>query len=623
MSDLLSTGVSGLLASQIGLATTGHNIANAGTDGYSRQTVDFVARPAQGGGVYYIGQGVDAASISRSYGQFLNTALQNATTDKSRADTLQQLSAGLNDVLSGSGGLQGSLDSFFGAVGDLSNAATDTGVRETVLGKAQTLVSTFHTLSSRFQQTASDVSQRITQAVDQVNQYSDAIAKLNQQIQVAVGKGGSPNDLLDKRDQLIRKMAGNIGITVVPQDNSTVNIYTGNGQALVNGTATFKIQAVANPYDATRVEVADSNGVIMSNQVSGGQLGALLEFRSTTLEPAQNQLGRAALALGQAFNNQHHQGVDLDGNQGGDFFSLGSPRVLANAGNTGSGTVSASVTGLSNLTASDYMLRYQGGSWSLTTSTGQAVPMTGTGTAADPFVADGVSFTVGGTPANGDSFQIQPTRGAAGDIGLAVDSTRQIAAASLLTASGASSNTGSAAPGAVSVTDPTNAALTSGASIVFTSATTYTVNGGAVQTYTPGQAISANGWSMTLSGTPATGDSFNVAPRGADAGDNGNALSLAGLANTGVLDGGVTTVNGAYSALTAAVGNAGQQAQQQLDTNTSIYNQAMQAQQNVSGVNLDEEAANLVRFQQSYQASAQVIRTASTLFNTLISTIGN
>jgi flagellar hook-associated protein 1 FlgK len=322
-----------------------------------------------------------------------------------------------------------------------------------------------------------------------------------------------------------------------------------------------------------------------------------------------------------AFNKQSAQGIDLNGAAGGDFFSISDPAVFNSTTNTGTGSITATVGDVSKLDASDYIMRFDGTNWSATTTAGVSVPMTGTGTAADPFVVGGLKVTVGAGAAAGDSFQIQPTRNAASTMSVAVTDTSKIAASGPLAATKGASNTGKGVLGNLTVTDVTDPAFNTPASIVFTSPTTYTINGGAPQTYADGDTITGPGWTLKLTGSPAANDTFSVKPAGSASGDNGNALAMANVATKGVLDNGVTTVGKSYSQLIAQVGTAGSQANTALSAQQSILDQANASQQSLSGVNMDEEAANLLRFQQAYAASAQVINTANTIFNSLLTAV--
>lgn len=622
MADMLSTGVSGLLAAQIGLSTVSHNVANVNTDGYSRQLVSFGARLPEGQSGYYIGTGVDTLAVQRAYSQFLNSSLWSASSSQGRASAMASLTGQLNNQLSGTSNLQTSLDSFFGAVQDMANAPSDTASRQVLLARAGGLAGTFRALSGQFSQLSGQVQQQIGDTVDSINSDSQSIAKLNGLIRSSVATDGTPPaDLLDQRDALVKKLAGEVGVSVVPQNDNTISVFIGNGQALVTGTEAHALGTAPNVYDATRQEVVGAaSGNVLSGRIGGGTLGALLDFRSNVLDPAQAQLGRTAQALASAFNAQHAQGVDLQGDVGGTFFDVAGPAVQAASTNSGSGTLDASIGDIGSLTGKDYVLSYDGSNWSMRDTNGSSVALSGSGTGADPFKAAGLSLVVGGSPAAGDSFRVQPSRDAAASFSVAIDDPGKIAAAAPLTASAAAGNTGTASP-SVGVSNGSDPNLFDSSSIVFTSPTSYSIDGGAAQTFTPGQPIVHNGWSMRLSGAPQAGDSFSLQANNNAQGDNSNALMLGKVANLGVLDGGVTSAGRAYSQLVSQVGSAGALAKDDLTTQTAVYNQAMSSQQSVSGVNLDEEAANLLRYQQAYQASAQVISTANNIFGALLSAV--
>lgn len=625
MADLLSTGVSGLLASQVGLSTVGHNISNVNTAGYTRQTTTFNARAPQYYGGMYIGQGADAVSVQRSYSQFLTQTMWSATSSQNRALQYAAYTSATNNAVSGSANLQSALDGFFGSVSDVANAPTDTASRQALIGKANTLVSTFRSLSSQFQQIDQQTNQQISSSVSDINSLAQSIADLNGEIQKAYAGGAAPNDLLDSRDQAISQLSAIVGVNVTENTNHMVTISIGNGQPLVSATQAVKLSTAPNQYDSSRLEVLGPGGSVISGQLGSGSLGAAFDFRTNVLDPARNQLGRAAIAMEDAFNKQHAQGIDLNGDPGGDFFSISDPAVFNNTTNKGTATMSAKVTDVGKLGASDYIVRYDGTKWGVTTTDGTAVPSTGTGNPgppADPILIDGLAITVpSGTPQAGDSFQIQPTRNAASTISVAISDTNKIAASGPLVATKSASNTGKGVLGGLTVTDINDANFKTPVTIQFTSPTTYTINGGAPQTYTDPGTITGNGWTLKLSGAPAANDTFNVSPAASASGDNGNALALANVANKGVLDNGVTTVGKSYSQLIAQVGTAGAQANTALDAQQSILDQATAAQQSLSGVNMDEEASNLLRFQQAYAASAQVITTANTIFESLLSAV--
>jgi flagellar hook-associated protein 1 FlgK len=622
MADMLSTGVSGLLASQIGLSTVSHNVANVNTDGYSRQVVSFGARLPEGQAGYYVGTGVNTVAVQRAYSEFLNSSLWSASSGQGRASTMAGLTAQLNNQLAGSSNLQTSLDSFYGAVQDMANAPSDAASRQVLLARAGGLATTFRALSGQFSQLSGQIQQQIGDTVDAINVDTQSIAKLNEKIRsFSSNDGPPPADLLDQRDALVKKLAGEVGISVVPQNDNTISVFAGNGQALVTGTEAHALGTAANVYDATRVEVVGAGGGnVISGRIGGGALGALLDFRSNVLDPAQIQLGRAAQAMASAFNAQHAQGVDLHGDVGGQFFSAAGPTVQGASTNTGSGTVSASIADIGALGAKEYVLSFDGTAWSMRDTSGNAVALSGSGTGADPFTAAGLSLVVGGGASAGDSFRVQPSRDAAASFSVTIDQPDKVAAAAPFVVAAGAGNTGSATARA-SIADGSDPALFNASSIVFSSPTSYSIDGGPAQTFTAGQPIVHNGWSMQLDGAPQAGDSFSLKANSNAQGDNANALMLGKVANLGVLDGGVTSTGRAYSQLVGQVGSAGALAKDELTTQTAVYNQAMGAQQSVSGVNLDEEAANLVRYQQAYQASAQIISTANSIFNALLGAV--
>jgi flagellar hook-associated protein 1 FlgK len=622
MSNLLSIGTSGLNAAQVALTTVGNNISNVNTTGYSRQTVLQTEAISQAGGNYTIGSGVNVQAVQRAYSDFLTTALWTSNSNLQRATTYSSLATTLNSSLAASGNLQTALDNFYGSFSTVANTPGVASSRQSLLGSAGQAVTVFNTLGQQLAAQQTQVNAQISTTVDSINNVSANIASVNAQIHAA--GNNVPNDLLDQRDNLVQTLSGYLGVSAYTQSDGTVSVYTSSGAALVTGDKSFALKTGNNQYDASRTEVLDNTGTVVSSKLSGGSLGALLDYRGNVLDSVQNQLGQAAVALSTSVNTQQSKGLDQYGKQGGPMFSVPSPAVLPSNLNKGTGSVSASISDVSQLTGSDYVLSYDGSNWSMATTAGQNVPMT-----ANPdgtYSADGMTLTLSGTAQAGDTFQLQPTRQASTGLALTMTDPNGIAAAAALNATAAKANTGNGAIGSVTVTDPTNAALLSGATVSFPTSGSYQVTDGsgnvlASGSYAPGQTISANGWSVTPSGTPAANDSFSIGANTNGLNDTSNALALAGLADKGVLAGGTQSVIDAYGTLTTNIGTVGSQAGSNLTTQTSLFNQAMSAQQSVSGVNLDEEASNMVKYQQAYQASAQVISTAQTIFSSLLTAI--
>jgi flagellar hook-associated protein 1 FlgK len=434
-----------------------------------------------------------------------------------------------------------------------------------------------------------------------------------------------PNELLDQRDQLVSNLSQLVGVSTTTDPNGALNVFVGNGQPLVLQGQTTSLTTVANQFNASQLEISTStsNGNVISGSITSGDLGGLLSARSQVINPALNQLGQVATAFSQTVNSQQGDGLDLSGNLGANIFAVGTPLATASSKNTDAVTagVSVNANGLGALTADNYILSFQGGTPSLTdTTTGVSVTPTGAGTSANPYTANGVSIVLSGTPAASDQFLIQPTATAASSIDVVLTNPSQIAAAGAVKTAAAGTNTGAASISSGTVLDSTNANLLSPVTIAFTSPTTYTING-VSNTYTSGGNISANGWQVQISGTPASGDTFTVTSNAGGTGDNRNALLAANAQNAGVLQNGTTSITGSVSALITGLGSQAQQINTAQTAQAAVNAQALSSVQSTSGVNLDEEAASLLQWQQAYQAAAQALTVGNSLFTTLIDSV--
>jgi len=624
MANVLSTGTGALIAFQRALATVSHNVANVATEGYSRQRVELSTRSPTDMGYGYVGNGVQVSDVRRIADQLANTRLLESGGELARAQQLSGLASRVDTLFSDKAtGLAGVWSNFFDATTGLTSNAASSAAREDVLSDAKALTARFKQLNNQLDSLSNEVNSGLRSSAEEVNRIGAEIARLNGEI--VSNPNNVSNDLLDQRDRLVSQMVGFTGGTAVQQGDGSLNVFTSGGQALVVGNTSSKLTVATDPYRPERVRLAlDGNGqqIQLNDSSLGGKIGGLMDFRSDVLDPAQSELGRIAVGLAEAFNQQHRAGMDLNGQMGTDFFTVPAPRVNGNANNTGTGTLTASVGDLSKLDAQNVVLKFDGSAWSATRSdTGANVPLTGTGTAADPLVINGVELVVGGAPASGDRFLLQPTAGAAGGINVAIDDPNRIAAATPVKAKAELDNVGTGRIGSVKVTDSTNANLLTPADIEFIDGTQYTVNGTGPFTYTPGQPINANGWSLSLDGVPAAGDRFSVGSTGAGSSDNGNAIALGNLDDAKALNGGTVSLNGAIGGLTTTIGSAARQADYAADAQQVLYDQAQAARDSISGVNLDEEAANMLRFQQAYQAAAQVISTADTMFQSLLSAV--
>ncbi|MCG5493046.1 flagellar hook-associated protein FlgK [Ectothiorhodospira variabilis] len=612
---LFGIATSGLNAAQRALDTTGHNIANVNTEGYSRQRTEQGTRPAQFSGAGYVGRGVDVNTVRRMYDEFVQTQLRNNTTSSEFYNTQKDFISRVDNLLADpAAGLSPGLQQFFSATQELANDPTSSANRTVLISEAESLVDRFKFLDQRLKDQQTIVDGQIGSGVDEVNGYADSIAKLNQQIVAAQGRGQPPNDLLDKRDQMVLEMSKFVDVRTTIQDDGSMNVFIGRGQGVVLGNKATPLSA-SRPTPGAPLEVnfgaQGGNKTNVTNLISGGKLGGLLELRSSVLDEAQNELGRVAVAVAVGFNNQHQAGLDLDGNPGEAFFKVPRPEVLSASGNTAEKPkVTIDPEGLSELTSWDYRMTREGGNWVLNTVPGSS-PQTLDFTSGDPVRVAGmlIDEPTGGAD-EGDSFLIRPTRNAAQQMQVNITEPDKLAAAA-----GWLPDDSAPAIDSLSVVDPSALPPMGTDEVNFASGDFTEISAGAGVW----KAVSEGIELVVRSDDPAgPGDvklNRNTDP---GPGDNRNGLALAQVQATGYLDGGKSSIEDTYNGLIGKVGTKTRQAQVAADSQARLLADAKAQRESLSGVNLDEEAANLLKFQQAYQASAQVIAVTSTLFDTLI-----
>lgn len=634
MASILSTGISALNAFQRQLSTTGHNIANVNTEGYSRQRVQFDARVSSpGSGGVLAGSGVDIASLRRTYDDYLAGRVRSYTSSQAEYATYRDRASQIDDVIGdAAAGVDQMMQDFYNAIQDISADPTSIPARNVLLNQAEVLADRFQSLSGWMDDLRSQANRDFETAVNDINSLGQSIAAVNVRIQSAYNNQNfPPNDLLDERDRLIDQLAEYVDVSTLEQDDRSFNVFIGNGQALVLGgtanTLTVSNSAEAADHKELSIALAGGNSTEITDQISGGKLGGLLRFRDEILDPAQNSLGLVAIGLGQSFNEEHITGMDLDGDLGGNFFAVASPEALGHPANTG--TISVSFDDVANLTNHEYELRYDGTDWSvldLTTDVSTTLGPTG------PFVHDGMSIAVSTAPAAGDFYRLRPTRQGASDIQALLKDPRDIAAAEAVRTSDSNSNTGTGHIGRGSQVTSTGTSL---ASLPITLTFDNVLNEFALSTagtvsYDPatdsGSTLTVTvpglgDFSFEMTGTPDNGDVFTLVDNTGGKGDNRNALKLADLQSASVLFGGTASMADAYGYMVADVGTQTHQAGANADVQYQLLQQAESSKAATSGVNLDEEAADLVRYQQAYSAAAQVIATANTLFDTLIGAV--
>lgn len=627
---ILGIGISGISTAQAGLLTAGHNISNVNTPGYSRQEVVQTPNIAQYSGAGYIGRGVNVAAIQRAYDSLLQAQSWHAEASLGHEQAMLDQIGRIDQLLADpAGGLSPAIDAFFRGVQDVAGNPADSAARQGLLAQAQSLASRFRQIDEQFNALRTDVSSRLASAVGLANSITSQIAQLNDRIALASARGSGtqlPNDLLDRRDALVGDLAKQIRTVVVAQDDGSYSIFLGNGQPLVLGTTANRLVLMPGAEDPRQMRMALQNKastlIFRTDDLAGGLVGGILEFRDRVLDTSQNALGRLANSLAAAVNEQQELGQDRSGAFGGSMFDVGAPQVLGNSGNAGGASLAAVVSDYGALTTSDYRLRYDGAAFTLTRLVDGSLSMF----ASLPNTVDGVELSLlSGAPAAGDSFLIQPTRRGAGSFAVKLADPNRIAAAAPIRTSASLGNSGNAAisAGAVNAPPPPDPNLSQTVMLTFTSPTTFDVSGTGTGnptgvTYLSGGSISYNGWTVDISGIPATGDRFIVSSNTGGTGDNRNALALAALQTGKLMSGGSDTLQGAYAELVSAVGNRTQEARVGQAAQSGLLSEVERARSSATGVNLDQEAASLLRYQQAYQAAGKVIAIAGQLFNTIL-----
>ena len=640
-SSIYSIGLSGLAAAQAGLLTAGHNIANVNTGGYSRQETLQATRLALFTGSGFFGQGVNVSTVRRVYSDFLVAQQRQAQAGASQLTTyhteLTQIDNLFGDAASG---LAPALSDFFAGVNGVSALAADIPSRQQMLSSAHALAARFHQIDGELSRVRDGVNTELKSDVASINTLASQLAGFNKRIAEANASNPAqpPNDLLDKRDEMLTQLNQLLGAHAVAQADGSINVFLANGQGLVVGQQAYKLTTTIDPVDPKNLQIGlDLGGgsvlPFTSADISGGALAGSLAYRDNVLGRAQNELGRIAVVLGQAFNDQHRLGQDLNGVPGGDFFDVPTPTIQNTLTNTGTATLAVSVSSASALTASDYRLAYDGANYTLTRLSDNTQQVF----ASMPQTVDGLTIGVAsGSAAAGDSFLIQPTRYAARDFDVKLSDPALIAAATPVRTAITVGNTGTGTISAGAITSAYWASpLASPVTLTYAGATgtlsgfplvpvTVTIGttsttypAGAPVPFTAGATVAFGGLSFTVGGTPGNGDTFTVGPNPAGRGDNRNAQLLAGLAARNLVAGNAS-LGGAYANLTSYVGSTTQAAGIESEAQTQLLAQAQQSRDAVSGVNLDEEAANLQKYQQAYQAAGKVIAIANTLFDSIL-----
>ena len=661
MADLFGIGLSGLKASQTNLSVTGQNISNVNTPGYSRQTAVQAARDPSFTGAGYIGNGTSVVDVQRVYNEFLTNQVRSSTAINSEVTAFQTQMEELNTLLSGTAtGITPGLQNFFDALQTSIEDPASLPARQLFLSESEGLASRFNTVQTRLSTQTEFIGQQMGTLTGQVSRLAESIAQYNDSIGRAVANGSEPNDLFDARDEAVRQLSELIGVTVVPQDGSSINIFVGSGQPLVVGKEASSLQVVRGTADPSRAEVQLVSGGSaqgITSLISGGQLGGLIRYRQDVLDQALNSVGRLALSIASEVNDQLGQGLDINGQAGGQLFKdINSPdqldlRSQARPTNSDPDTkLNVFITDTAQLSTSDYEVLFSSATqYSIRRVSDNEVtgPLDISPTPpATPVEIDGFQITLpaGGSVAAGDRFLVTPTRYGSGGMESVMQQPEELGFAAPASADSSLANRGTAKitqPALVDGPAPIDPAtmqaylpiemrydqaagtlnLTSASGATLTPAS-FAINPG--QTNTLAWEVDGYSFSMKMTGTPLDGDTFEIQFNEGKS-DNRNALALSDLQTKAVLGqeggrAGFSFVDG-YGDLVQRVATFTAQARSDSASSGAVLKQATNNRDSVSAVNLDEEAANLIKFEQYYNASAQVLQVARSLFDTLISSI--
>ncbi|MDX1757311.1 MAG: flagellar hook-associated protein FlgK [Marinobacter sp.] len=681
MAGLINIGLTGVLGHQAALNTTGNNITNANTAGYSRQEVLFETQPGQRTGAGTIGTGVNISDVRRVANEFLVEQVRSDTSLFSEQEALNSELSRLDNLLGGeSTGLNQVLNNLFASLQSASEDPASLPQRQLVLSEAQAVVDRFQALQEEFIQQRESVKTQMEQGVKDANTLINSIAELNLAISESPGlaQGHMPNELLDKRDEKLRELSELLSIRVVPSEGSQVNVLLPDGQALVLGGEASKLGTRDSSEDPTSLEFTLTTAgrtLVIDDQVTGGKLGGLRRFEREALHRAFDELGRVAVALADNLNHQHEIGMDLEGDLGGLFFSdinsdaAKRSRVIANADNQPpkDGVLGVEISDSGELQAGTWNLRFTGDGRDfevIDRATGQTVNQ---GRLPDPLPAEismpGFNIQIeSGTFNAGDSYLIQPTRLAAESMELEVAREEDLAFASPVRAENDIGNSGTGVidqgemlnvrnplsngilpefqtQGQLSppleirfrddggtlvydildATDPTNVLVAGDASAVPPQNVFQAGISNDLFSEDP-QDPNYRGFQFSISGEPQPGDSFFIDYNTNGVSDNRNAEKMAMLATANTMDGGTQSFTEGYAGLVENVGVQTRQSQLDLDSSQTLLEQSTNQRESVSGVNLDEEAGRLIQFQAAYNASAQVMSVAQSLFDTLLAT---
>ncbi|QIA63922.1 flagellar hook-associated protein FlgK [Vibrio astriarenae] len=619
-SDLLNVGSQSVLTAQRQLNTTGHNISNANTEGYSRQSViQGTAHPRQFGGQSY-GMGVHVENVRRSWDQFAVKEKQIATTNyAAKADVEQNLEM-MSQLTSSVSArkIPENLNDWFNSVKTLADTPNDVGARKVVIDQAAMVTNNLNEFHESVRLQAGELNRKLDVGVERMNQIGIEIRDLHR---LMMRTPGPHNDLMDRHDQLIEELSEFTKVTVTNRANGEgFNVLIGNGHTLVSGTEASELKVIDGHPDVhqRRLAMVEGKGIkAISEKDIDGKIGAILTSRDEHIPLLLDEIGRVAAAFSYQVNDLQSQGLDLKGQVGKPLFTdvnseaAAKARVVA-AKDTQSELV-VFIDDISQLRGGEYSVQFSNGQYHVINPLGEEAVIAPIG---QELHFDGLRVEVRQGMAQGEKLFIRPTRHAAGEIKMTTSDPGDIAAqsfqASTTNAQGQADfkivNVGTIKEFEVVVSPQGNEfAVTDTRGHILLPP----------QAYPPGGQVTVGGTVFELTEGALPNDKFTANLNAAE-GDNGNLRKIQNLQTEKVMDDGETTLIGLYHNLNTDLAMKSSMASSETDMARMEKQAAEERIAAISGVNLDEEAANMMKFQQAYMASSRVMQTANDTFNTIL-----
>jgi flagellar hook-associated protein 1 FlgK len=637
MASVLNIATRSLSIFQSALATTSNNIVNASTEGYSRQRVTLSARPADRAGAGFIGNGVEIGAIQRVTDEFAQVQGRSATSANESSETFFRQAVDTDALLSNEAtNVSNTISEFFSALENLTDDPSYLPSRQTFISQAEIMVGSFNSVYTELVNQSQRIDISIEAEVAEVNTYAQALADLNVKIS---GNAQISPDLLDQRDETLRKLSELVNVTSIEQTDGTMLVTIGNGQVLVSSANATTLAATRNAFDTSKFDIT-VGGADITNAVTGGSLGGITSYRNGILDTTINRLGRMAISITDQFNTQHQMGQDLDGNLGAAFFrdvndaTAIANRAAANTNNAGTLDLNVTITNSTTLTDDNYSLSWDGANYTLTNLTDNTSNTFG----GLPIAQDGFSINLtAGAPAVGDTFLIRPTAYGANDMAISLIDPQRVAVGQPIRGV---QNAGNIGDVELSVGLMSNRAtyVATGQpdlpiTIRFTATNAYEVrDGGGALLHggipynaaiendifpTPAPTNYDPGFRFSMKGDPQVGDTFTIEENTGGVNDSRNAFQLSLIPTQRNIEGNRYTLQEAYGQIISYVGNQANQASVNAKASEILLGQAQDRLASISEVNLEEEAANLLQYQQMFQAASQLINVVSEIFDIL------